>query len=261
MRLLRSALVLALAAATATADDLTAQARRDVEAGLAAQSAGRYDDAIARYKTAFASVPHPEILFNLGQAHRLKGELEAALSYYQQYLSVEPNGRVASDAKRWSAELERTIAAHKAREPREARAQPPPVAAARTTIVTRVAPAEGSPLRTRFAIVVAATGAATLIGGGIAAATARMKLDDALAICGADRHCESNADTARANELLEQSRARGNLATVLVTAGGVALATGAVLWWTARSDRAPPRTAWAVNVTPSSIDVALGGRF
>jgi tetratricopeptide (TPR) repeat protein len=102
-----------LAASPARADPLTDQAKRDVAAGLAAQSAGRYDEAIALYKKAFDAVPHPEIAFDLGQAYRLKGDADTALGYYRRYLAVAPNGRVARDARHWVAELGKQIAENK----------------------------------------------------------------------------------------------------------------------------------------------------
>jgi hypothetical protein len=48
-------------------------ARQLVDEGIAAQDAGDYDTAIARYMRAFALDPHPVLLFNVGQAHRLAG--------------------------------------------------------------------------------------------------------------------------------------------------------------------------------------------
>lgn len=114
MRLPRLIVVLLLVGSVAArADDLKDQARRDVSAGLAAQSAGRYDEAIALYKKAYAAIPHPEILFDLGQAYRLKGDAEAALDYYRRYLAAEPGGRAAGDANRWVAELGKQLADRK----------------------------------------------------------------------------------------------------------------------------------------------------
>jgi tetratricopeptide (TPR) repeat protein len=106
MRLPKLIVVCLLAGSLAArADDLKEQARRDVDAALTAQSAGQYDEAIALYKKAYAAIPHPEILFNLGQAYRLKGDVDTALDYYRRYLAAEPSGRAAGDASRWVTEL------------------------------------------------------------------------------------------------------------------------------------------------------------
>jgi tetratricopeptide (TPR) repeat protein len=120
MKWILGLLVLVWLVASSSADTLTDQAKRDVTAGLAAQSEGRYDDAIALYKRAYDAVPHPEILFDLAQAYRLKGDAETALGLYQRYVAVEPRGRVAADARRWVAELEKIVAQHNADPARKA---------------------------------------------------------------------------------------------------------------------------------------------
>ncbi len=120
------ALTLVFFAVTAHADDRRELAKRNVDAGLAAQAAGKYDDAIALYKQAYDVVPHPEILFDLAQAYRLKGELETALEYYMKYLAAEPNGRVSKDAARWAGELEKQVAAKKAAAQQAKPVEPPP---------------------------------------------------------------------------------------------------------------------------------------
>src|SRR5262245_32908009 len=97
-------------AASASAETLKEQARKAVVAGLEAQNAGRYDEAIAFYRKAYEAVPHPEIRFNLAQAYRLKGDPETALGLYERYLAVEPRGRVAADARKWMAALEKVVA-------------------------------------------------------------------------------------------------------------------------------------------------------
>src|ERR1044071_6487168 len=111
--------LLLLGSLAARADDLKDQARRDVSAGIAAQSGGHYDEAIALYKKAYAAIPHPEILFNLGQADRLEGDAETALDYYRRYLAAEPNGRAAGDANRWVTELGKRLADRKREQDRK----------------------------------------------------------------------------------------------------------------------------------------------
>lgn len=86
--------------------DLKTNAKQYVTDGLKAQSAGRYDEAISLYNKAYELVPHPELLFNLGQAHRLKGEKAVALNYYQKYLAVDSKGRGAAEASQWAAQLD-----------------------------------------------------------------------------------------------------------------------------------------------------------
>jgi tetratricopeptide (TPR) repeat protein len=111
---MRALIVLAIVVAPVVAlaqpsSDIKARAKVHVSAGLAAQQDGRYDEAIAEYQAGYALVPHPEILFNLAQAHRLKGDAPRALAYYRRYLAIDPRGRVAPDAERWVRELEPVV--------------------------------------------------------------------------------------------------------------------------------------------------------
>jgi tetratricopeptide (TPR) repeat protein len=99
---------------SAAQGDLREQARRLVTEGQAAQDGGRYDEAIALYERAYALVPHPELLYNLAQAHRLKGDLDPALAHYRRYLAIDPKGRVSADARRRVTEIEKAIADRKA---------------------------------------------------------------------------------------------------------------------------------------------------
>src|SRR5262245_8903357 len=93
-----------------------AQAKQYVTQGLAAQDAGDYDGAIALYWKAYQLAPHPVLLFNLAQAHRLAGRIDQALSLYQKYLEEDPKGPQASTAREILAELK----ARKAEDARKA---------------------------------------------------------------------------------------------------------------------------------------------
>jgi tetratricopeptide (TPR) repeat protein len=82
------------------------EARSYVDAGLAAQRSHDYDTAILLYKKAYELVPHPVLLFDMAQAHRLAGRSEQALALYRKYLKAAPNGREAPTARELIAELE-----------------------------------------------------------------------------------------------------------------------------------------------------------
>jgi hypothetical protein len=339
-------------AASAAADTLKEQARKAVVAGLDAQNAGRYDEAIAHYRKAYDAVPHPEILFNLAQAYRLKGDAETALREYQRYLLVEPKGRVAADAKKWVDALEKVVAQRKpnaaksdpakanaakadatrktdlartnaakpdsradttgkpdakadqaridaakpvtaksdAAKPVTAKPDAAKTDAAKSDVATTGAVKSGAadtdaarvaaPARTSdamspvplgerddgggisrrgYAMIAAGAGGAMVLGGAVFGALARGRRNDALAICGDDRRCDSAEDTSRANALMAASRARGTAATVLFVLGGAGVATGAVLWFTNRES--PARSALAPVIAPSLLGVAWGGQF
>lgn len=102
------ALAICAIAPSVRADDVPADtadrkkreaAKRYVDAGLAAQDQGDHGTAIALYEKAYALLPHPTLLFNIGQAHRLAGRPDDAVPFYQRYLVLEPNGSESAAAR------------------------------------------------------------------------------------------------------------------------------------------------------------------
>jgi tetratricopeptide (TPR) repeat protein len=81
-------------------------AKQYVDAGLAAQDSGDYETAITFYLKAYQLVPHPALLFNMAQAHRLAGHIDQALSLYKQYLSEDPSSAQARTARALVSEIE-----------------------------------------------------------------------------------------------------------------------------------------------------------
>jgi len=71
-------------ASHARAAELTSEAQ-----GL--YDAGHYEDASESYRKAYAVVPAPELLFNLGQCQRLMGRSQRALKYFEAYLRLRPD--------------------------------------------------------------------------------------------------------------------------------------------------------------------------
>jgi tetratricopeptide (TPR) repeat protein len=70
--------------AHARAADLTSEAQAHYDAG-------RYEEATEAYRQAYAVVPAPELLFNLGQCQRLLGRAARAVKYFEAYLRLRPN--------------------------------------------------------------------------------------------------------------------------------------------------------------------------
>lgn len=101
--------------APAASDVDNRAAKKLVEQGIAAQRAKDYDKAIELYEKAFALVPHPILLFDIGQAHRLAGRLEQAVSFYERYLALDPGGSESAAAHAFLAgfHLEAALAQRK----------------------------------------------------------------------------------------------------------------------------------------------------
>ena len=79
----------AAAMAPATARD---RARSFSDRGRRHYELGEYDLAIAAYRQAYLTMPSPGVLFNLGQAYRLKGDCRAAASAYRSFLRAGASG-------------------------------------------------------------------------------------------------------------------------------------------------------------------------
>jgi tetratricopeptide (TPR) repeat protein len=100
------------------------QAKSYVDAGLAAQGGGDYDTAITFYSKAYELFPHPVLLFNIAQAHRLAGRVDEAVKFYQNFLATNPTGaeaQITRDllveiAKRKAEQTRRVEQATKARQ-------------------------------------------------------------------------------------------------------------------------------------------------
>jgi iron complex outermembrane receptor protein len=81
------------------------EARAHFRAGTAFYDAGVYDKAIAEYENAYRLVSLPDMLFNIGQAYRLKGDARKALTYYQSYIAAKSTGPVSDQARAHIREL------------------------------------------------------------------------------------------------------------------------------------------------------------
>ena len=101
------------------ADERT-QAAQHVKDGKRLLDLGEYDKAIVEYQAAFALIPHPQMLFNLGQAFQRKGDKVKAAEHYEKYLAIEAKGKSAQQAFEMLAMLKEALA-------KEAEG-PPPVA-------------------------------------------------------------------------------------------------------------------------------------
>ena len=289
--MLRRGLVIALALSTVTpalaqpapvpADKKAKTAKQYVDAGLAAQDTGDYDTAITFYQKAYDLVPHPVLLFNMAQAHRLAGRMDKAVELYKKYLATAPSGAQAKTAKelvddyttkqaaadeqkRKDAAKQAAIDAEKqkqqeatTRRAREEAAhvateraasppppQPPPASAHAEPEVRD----HGRPLRlTGIAMAgVGVVGIAVGIGFGVHAST----LSSDLSVHGAQFDPEKVADGQAADRNM----------IIGLGIGGALIVGGVVLYVTHRS-RPADEIALAPLVLRDGGGLAVGGRF
>ena len=158
------------------------EAVRLYDEGLRHFRAGEYDQAIDRLRASYLEAPLPALLYDLGQAFRLKGDCAEALGFYRRFLATDPDGKRRERTVARIAEMERcadqsrlpaaralpaAVDAPAKAGPQTAASEPPPLPDARVTSLAlaggarRAAAGEPSPhhLRRRHAG----------IGAGIAA--------------------------------------------------------------------------------------------
>jgi tetratricopeptide (TPR) repeat protein len=77
--------------------------------GSTAFDLGNYDEAVKEYMAAYAAVPDPLILYNIGQAHRLAGHHREALRFYRTYLARSPEAPNRAEVQTKIGELQKLI--------------------------------------------------------------------------------------------------------------------------------------------------------
>jgi tetratricopeptide (TPR) repeat protein len=81
-------------------------AREHYQRGQTAYDLGRYDEAINEWEAAYGLSNKPQLLFNLGQAARLKGDCGHAAIYYRTYLRLLPEANNRNEAKGLISEVD-----------------------------------------------------------------------------------------------------------------------------------------------------------
>jgi tetratricopeptide (TPR) repeat protein len=73
-----------------------------------------FEQAAKEYLAAYEVVPKAGFLFNAGLAYERAGDIREASAHFRRYLELEPNGRVAPEAKARAAKLDEQIGAEDA---------------------------------------------------------------------------------------------------------------------------------------------------
>lgn len=216
--------VLAIArVATAQPND----AERFYNEGQAAYDAKRYDDAIAAWDKSYALSHLPALVFNLAQAHRLRGDCREAVDAYKRFVELDPASPQRASAEGFvrdlepcpgGAPVEPTPPPHDttpAQQPSHTTPQPPPPPHRVT------APHTGEKVA---GIVLVGAGAVAAGVGGYFGSQAQSLANEVHAAC--TPSCAW--DSVKAKD--EEGRNDEQLQYVLYAAGGAAVVTGAVLF-------------------------------
>ncbi len=226
---------LVVVAPTAFADgggDALQQAKDHYDRGMSHYELGEFAAAVAEFKLAYAGSQAPGLLFNLAQASRLNKEYEQALHFYRAYLRVRPDAANRDDVEKRIAEVEPIVEArHKAELDRlaaaahaQAAAPAPARLAVKAKAVRRLPPPSGKPARIA-GIVVGVAGVGLIAGGvglGVASLDAQNKLSSLATMMG--------SWTPAQQSLYQSGQREAAAATALYVVGGVAVATGVVLY-------------------------------
>jgi tetratricopeptide (TPR) repeat protein len=219
------------------------------------QASGEFARAADEYKAAYELDPHPEMLFNVGQAFMLAGAKREALDYFKRYLDDQPDGSGADEARRHVARLTAETdegLAHRPEPMRPTTARLPPDAA--TPIAPAPMPADRpaeSDLRRNLRL-----GGAAAAGVGVLALGLGVKL-------GFDASADANRITTHVGAWTDADRATyeaGQTANrnmgIAYAVGGGLVAAGATMYWLGAR-----RVSVSAIVTTGGASASVMGSF
>jgi tetratricopeptide (TPR) repeat protein len=216
------AILLLVCGGAARADEASdARARELFKTGSTHYDLGDYDEAIKDFTESYRLSRAPLLLFNIGQAHRLKGDCVQAMRFYKRYLEVEPNPANAE-------ELERAMGRCATQEtpPPEARppaASPPPAAAPPAAVAgpAEPPPAPDAGRGKRLAGLAIAGAGLAAVGTGVYFGLRASAQSD-----------QVEGGSGSWDPGLEAEGERDELvARILWGAGGAAVIGGGIVWW------------------------------
>jgi tetratricopeptide (TPR) repeat protein len=248
-----AALQVAPALAQPPADGEEARAAAHFEHGRARFDAGDFDAAIDAYMAAYALVPAPALLFNVGLAYRAKGDAHAAIDFFQRYLALDPDGEATDEAAEYVAELTAALARQQEGAERD-RAEAAGGAGGESGDGR-----SGGGLRLT-GLATAGVGAAALVAGGVFGQRARSihREIDERTTAWTDVELDELPERFAAGERAERR------AILLSAVGGAAVLTGATLYLLgARRDRPSDRRTvrFEPAVAPGMVTLSLAGEL
>ena len=89
--------------------DAKQKASEHFERGRSAYNFGNYDVAIREYQAAFDLTGSPELMFNIAQTYRTKGDKKLALDFYKKYIELDPTGDGVVSARSHMEGIEREL--------------------------------------------------------------------------------------------------------------------------------------------------------
>lgn len=239
-----------------------AEARRHYERGEALFAARKYEEAVVEYAAAYDLSYRPLFLFNMAQAHRLRGARPEAVKLYEAYLAEDPQGPAAADSQAFLAtlrvDLERealvrrqTADEHWRGTVEGASPAPLPVAAS-VTPVPDVTPERdtGSGRGLRIGGLAAGGSGVALLGVGVYFWLRSRSLD-------ADQDGATRFDQG----LVDDGHAANRNATIFLSVGGAAVITGGILLYLGTRGGREARVSVAPALAPGLVGIGVQARL
>lgn len=257
--------LLAVSARAQSPDDKSRAAELYAQ-GDAEFKAARYDAAIEKFTEAYRLTSAPGFLFNIAQAHRLKGDCRAALNVYKTYLredATAPREKVEKRIREMEQCATKQHAEEKPREPTQSEPQAvalPPTPAPPTPAPPAVAPAAKATVAQSaprawpkwVSIGLFATSGVAVVGGAYYLRQGASRQDEFEATCTFANPCTAQQAKAFADRG-QQSNAR---AAVMLSAAGAALVAGTAIYFLFRNS-----PAVEVAVSPREATISWAGAF
>lgn len=243
MRALIAAIVLLLPGSVARADDAAiAHARTVAERGQVHFDRAEWDAAITLFREAYDVYPSPGILYNLGQAYRLKGDCVLAVTMYRHYLLVTRNSQYHPVVERHLASLDACVQERLGGE------------------VLHAVPEKPGRANKRAGLMIGGAGIAVAgVGTAIAIDAMRSRDEREIARVADNERRERDDDNDPLAQPGESNR-HVTVATALIAGGLVATAAGATLYYLGWRDE---KRAAVLSVAPvqKGATASLAWRF
>lgn len=245
-------------------------AEQRFKAGLDAYNIGDFDTAITEWKEAYRLAQLPDLLVNIAQAYRGKGDHTNAVFFLNSYLRARPDAPNAAEVTALRDEEQRLLDDERAARTAQLRAQEEArraaeadaarTSAAATTDVTAAVPTDGGPRPgrgLRVAGLIAGGAGILLVGTGILFEVSASGTADELEAASArgDLWTDALADKESAGER------KATMGAVFIGVGAAAVVGGAVSyvigWRKGREHKAAP----VATVLPTGTGVVALVRF
>jgi hypothetical protein len=225
-------------------DDPLVSAKAAFERGKIEYAAGRFEQALAEFSTAYDLTSRPALLFNLGLCAEGLGQAKKATVYYRLYLDQLPDAPDAQEVKAKIAALEAAPAKAPSVLP-ESPLQPAPKESFLPSAYLQLKTKDRRS-RTLAPALLTGTGALVLAGGIITAIAAKARYE------GLEASCAPTCDGSDVSGV----RGAAIAADVLLIVGGAAAVAGATWLIAQRMARRDHKSPVQVSLLPQALVVS-----